>query len=104
MRKYWQQKTGQAEARPVRRAPQTWRGRPRREIPRYPTVHADRCDGCGDCLVFCQYGVFEHDGAGEKVIVVAPFNCLVGCEACAKICKRQAIAFPPRNVLQASER
>lgn len=103
-RRYWQQKTGQAEARPARRAPQTWHGRPRQQVPWYPTVYADRCDGCGDCLTFCQYGVFESDGAGEKVMVVAPLNCLVGCEACAKICKRQAITFPPRTVLKTFER
>lgn len=102
-RRYWQQQTGQAEARPVRRAPQTWRGRPRQQVPWYPTIYPDRCDGCGDCLTFCEYGVYDFDETGEKVVVVDPFNCLVGCEACAKICKRQAIAFPPRTVLKTFE-
>lgn len=100
-RKYWQRETGQEQGKPLRQAPQTWRGRPRHEIPWYPTLYTDRCDGCGDCVAFCQYGVFAPDEGSGKVMVVEPFQCLVGCEACAKVCPRGAIAFPPRSVLAA---
>ena len=102
-RRYWEQQTGQIEARPARQAPQTWHGWPRRQVSWYPTIYPGRCDGCGDCLKFCEYGVFDFDAAGEKVVVVDPFNCIVGCEACAKICKLQAITFPPRTVLKTFE-
>lgn len=62
-------------------------------------IYPDRCDGCGDCLAFCAYGVYELDEASHQVIVVDPFNCLVGCDACARVCKRGAIRFPPREIL-----
>jgi NAD-dependent dihydropyrimidine dehydrogenase PreA subunit len=102
-RRYWKRRTGQEEERPVRQAPRTWRGRPREEVPWYPTVYADRCDGCGDCLTFCSYGVFAREEGSGKVVVVEPFHCVVGCEACARVCKRGAIAFPPRGILAAFE-
>lgn len=100
-RRYWQRKTGQGPARPVRQAPQTWQGHLRHEIPWYPTLYTDRCDGCGDCVTFCHYGVFEQAESRGVVQVVAPFNCLVGCEACAKVCPHGAIRFPPRSLLSA---
>jgi len=78
----------------------TWRGHPREAIPWYPTVRADLCDGCGACLRFCTFDVYATTDDG-KVEVVEPFKCVVGCSACAQICRPGAIAFPPREVLQA---
>ena len=78
----------------------TWRGHPRETIPWYPTVYADRCDGCRACLRFCAFGVYGTADDG-RVEVVVPFKCVVGCSACARVCKPGAIAFPPREVLQA---
>jgi len=101
-RRYWKEreKEGQgAEKRPQMLPPRTWQGKPREQIPWYPTIYPDRCDGCGDCLTFCTYGVYELDEAGHQAIVVAPFNCLVGCDACVKVCRRGAIRFPPRETL-----
>lgn len=103
-RRYWRRETGQAPSQAARQGPRSWHGHPRHEIPWYPTVYANRCDGCGDCLTFCRYGVFEQIEPQGVVEVVAPFNCLVGCEACAQVCSRQAIHFPPRSVLSAFER
>lgn len=77
----------------------TWRGHPRETIPWYPTVYADRCDGCGVCLRFCAFGVYGPTDDG-KVDVVEPFRCVVGCSACSQVCKPRAIAFPPNEVLQ----
>ena len=34
---------------------------------------------------------------GDKVILVDPFACVVGCSSCATICKPRAITFPPRS-------
>lgn len=98
-RRHWEQRTGQGPQASSPPTPQTWRGHPRHEIPWYPTIYADRCDGCGDCVTFCQYGVFAPNEASGKVLVVEPFRCLVGCEACVRVCTRGAIAFPPRDVL-----
>lgn len=102
-RRYFRRRTGQEAERPVRQAPQTWHGHPREEVLWYPTLYGDRCDGCGDCLTFCPYGVFASEEASGKVVVVEPFHCVVGCEACAKVCKQGAITFPPRQVLAAFE-
>jgi NAD-dependent dihydropyrimidine dehydrogenase PreA subunit len=77
----------------------TWRGHPRETIPWYPTIRAELCDGCGACLRFCAFGVLAASDDG-KVEVVEPFKCQVGCSACTQICKPEAIAFPPREVLE----
>jgi NAD-dependent dihydropyrimidine dehydrogenase PreA subunit len=102
-RRHWKQHEEQNQAtekRPPRLSPRTWRGKPREQVPWYPSIYPERCDGCGDCLVFCEYEVYSWDEASHKAIVVDPFNCLVGCDACAKVCKRGAIRFPPREMLR----
>lgn len=105
-RHYWkQQEESQAvEKRPRRLSPRTWRGKPREQVPWYPSIYPDRCDGCGDCLAFCAYDVYDLDEASHKAIVVDPFNCLVGCDACARVCKRRAIRFPSREMLARMDR
>jgi len=76
----------------------TWRGHPREHIPWFPTIAEDQCDGCGACLEFCSFGVFEATEDG-KVAVVEPFKCQVGCGSCANVCPPRAITFPPRSML-----
>ena len=78
----------------------TWQGVPRHQVPWSPTIAEDLCDGCGRCLEFCSYGVFAL-ADGEGVVQVSePLNCLVGCDACARICRQRAIIFPPRTILR----
>ncbi len=77
----------------------TWRGYPREQIPWYPTVNEDLCDGCGACLKLCRSGVLSATGNG-KVRVVDPFACVVGCSSCANLCKPGALIFPPRSLLE----
>lgn len=77
----------------------TWRGISREQVPWYPSVYEDMCDGCGKCLSFCPNDVFDW-GEGNRVLIVEPFNCLVGCDACVKVCPRGAISFPSRTVLE----
>ena len=72
-------------------------GIPREEIPWYPTIDADLCTSCGSCVDFCSNDVFEQ---GEiSVIVVNPYNCVVGCDACKNDCPSGAIRFPEKNEL-----
>jgi NAD-dependent dihydropyrimidine dehydrogenase PreA subunit len=78
----------------------TWRGRPREQVAWYPTVDAALCDGCGKCIRFCSNHVYAWDAAREKVQVVEPFHCVVGCDACAAYCVPGALRFPPRAVLE----
>jgi NAD-dependent dihydropyrimidine dehydrogenase PreA subunit len=100
-RRYWkqQEESQMVGKRPRRLSPRTWRGNPREQVPWHPSIYPERCDGCGDCLAFCAYDVYDLDEASHKAIVVDPFNCLVGCDACARVCKRRAIRFPPRETL-----
>jgi NAD-dependent dihydropyrimidine dehydrogenase PreA subunit len=79
----------------------TWQGIPREEVPWYPTILEDFCDGCMVCLEFCSFGVYEYDEKSNKVKVANPFNCQVGCSMCAVKCKPKAISFPPVKILEA---
>jgi NAD-dependent dihydropyrimidine dehydrogenase PreA subunit len=92
------------EKRARRLSPRTWRGKPREQVPWYPSIYPERCDGCSDCLAFCTYHVYDWDEASHKAVVVDPFNCLVGCDACARVCKRGAIRFPTREMLSRLDR
>jgi NAD-dependent dihydropyrimidine dehydrogenase PreA subunit len=78
----------------------TWQGIPREEIPWYPTIREELCDGCRLCVEFCPFGVYEYDPKSNKIKVVNPFNCQVGCSMCAMKCKPKAIAFPPLAILR----
>lgn len=91
----------QAAGKPGPGSARTWRGLPREQVPWFPTLYADRCDGCGRCLSFCPEGVFAPTAGGDKVEVVEPLACHVGCSACAAVCPRAAITFPPPTVLEA---
>ncbi len=76
----------------------TWRGYPREQIPWFPTIALDLCDGCGACIEFCSFGVYQSVPDG-KVVVAEPFRCQVGCSMCANACPPRAISFPPRTIL-----
>lgn len=78
----------------------TWQGIPREEVPWFPTIMDELCDGCKICLNFCSFGVYEYDEKTNKVIVANPFNCQVGCSICALKCKPRAISFPPLVILE----
>jgi len=78
----------------------TWQGVPREEIPWYPTIREELCNGCNVCLEFCSFGVFENDEETNRVSIVHPFNCIVGCSMCALKCNPKAIAFPPLAILE----
>lgn len=78
-----------------------------RQIPRewiswYPTIDWDKCIGCQTCIDFCNNGVFEWDDQNSHPIVANPLDCVVGCNACAKLCDEEAISFPTKEELNAS--
>ena len=76
----------------------SWRGYAREQIPWYPTLIEDLCDGCGKCLKLCRTGALAATEDGI-VHVVDLFACVVGCSSCATVCKPDAITFPARSVL-----
>jgi NAD-dependent dihydropyrimidine dehydrogenase PreA subunit len=67
---------------------------PREKIPWFPTVDTDKCVGDQECVEFCKNEVFEWDAANGHPLVKNPYNCVVGCSACANICSSGAISFP----------
>ncbi len=101
-KRFCQAKEGKEGA--VRAAPRTWRGIPREQIPWFPTIYEDLCDGCRKCVEFCPYDVFEWDEDKNVPLVVNPLNCVVGCTSCADICPLDAIGFPPRSMLETLRR
>jgi NAD-dependent dihydropyrimidine dehydrogenase PreA subunit len=99
-RKFCEQKqSGQ-----TRKAEQnTWQGIPREQVSWFPMLDERLCDGCDKCLEFCSSGVYAKRESGV-VHVVQPLNCVVGCDACARLCPHKAITFPPRAILRTTRR
>jgi len=79
---------------------QEWWGIPRREIKWYPQIDYERCIGCGVCLITCGRTVYDWDFKNMKPIVARPYNCMIGCDTCAKMCPKDAILFPPLGYLR----
>jgi CDP-4-dehydro-6-deoxyglucose reductase, E3 len=77
-----------------------WHGIPREEIDWHPTVDADACIGCGNCVTSCGRLVYRFDFDTEKAVVVEPLHCMVGCMTCANTCPTHAIGFPDPHVLK----
>ena len=77
---------------------ETWQGIPREQVPWFPVLDETLCDGCDKCLQFCANSVYAKRDNGV-VYVAEPMNCVVGCDACARLCAHRAITFPPRAIL-----
>ncbi len=76
-----------------------YQGISRENIPWYPTVYEEKCDGCRKCYDMCPQKVYFWEEKNNKPKVINPFACIVGCSACAEVCKLNAICFPPLNIL-----
>jgi NAD-dependent dihydropyrimidine dehydrogenase PreA subunit len=53
-----------------------------------PTVDADKCEGCEECVEVCPVEVFEMQD--DKSVPVNADECL-GCESCVEVCEADAI-------------
>jgi len=68
---------------------------PREKIPWFTRVDHEKCTGCKTCFSFCKHQVFKWVDSGRPHPEVAnPYNCVVGCSACAQLCPVGAISFP----------
>jgi len=76
-----------------------WRDPRKEHKPWYPTLFAEKCNGCGECLPVCPNGVLGWNPEHTVVLVLEPYECAPGCEKCARACLPQAIIMPPRAVL-----
>jgi NAD-dependent dihydropyrimidine dehydrogenase PreA subunit len=92
-RLFWEQ---QQSGTPRKR--EMWQGIPREQVPWFPVLDESLCDGCDKCMRFCGNGVYAKRDSGT-VYVARPMNCVVGCDACARLCRYRAITFPPRSML-----
>jgi NAD-dependent dihydropyrimidine dehydrogenase PreA subunit len=67
---------------------------PRNKIPWFPNIDYQKCTGCKTCFNFCKNNVYEwEDGNPSHPQVANPYNCVLGCSACAKLCPSGAISF-----------
>lgn len=73
---------------------------PREMLPWFPTIDYEECTGCGQCFDFCKNDVFEWNEEAGQPVVAHPYNCVVGCSACANLCDQEAIRFPTRQELK----
>jgi NAD-dependent dihydropyrimidine dehydrogenase PreA subunit len=73
---------------------------PREKIPWFPTIDYDACVRDRECLEFCKNNVYSWDDALDLPLIEHPYNCVVGCDACAQVCPAQAIHFPAKDELR----
>jgi NAD-dependent dihydropyrimidine dehydrogenase PreA subunit len=78
----------------------TFMGVDRKKIPWWPKIDGQLCDGCSggyDCLKFCPHRVYRSVTDPVRIEVENPYNCVVFCQACKKMCPRDAISFPEKS-------
>ena len=76
-------------------------GIPRQLMPWFPTIDADKCVGCKECMNFCHDIVYAFNAETHKVYVENPWHCQVYCQSCTHACNKDAITFPERRELKA---
>ncbi len=80
----------------------TFMGVDRTKIPWWPRIDYEKCDGCGgayDCMDFCPHRVYAARDDPPRVEVENPYNCVVFCKACKKMCPHDAISFPDKSAV-----
>jgi len=79
---------------------QKYLGIPRHLIPWYPTIDAEKCVGCQECVKFCHDTVYAFDAENRKVFVENKWHCQIYCESCTYACNVDAISFPDRREIK----
>ena len=80
---------------------QVYLGIPRHLIPWFPTVDAEECVGCRECMDFSHDVVYAFDENARKVYVANPWHCQVYCQSCIHACPKDAVTFPDRREVKA---
>jgi len=78
----------------------TFMGVKREKIPWWPSIDLEKCDGCNgeyDCLKFCPHKVYTPLENPQRIAVENRYNCVVFCQACSKMCPKDAISFPSKG-------
>ncbi len=78
----------------------TFMGVKREKIPWWPFIDLEKCDGCNgeyDCLKFCPHRVYKSLENPLRITVENRYNCVVFCQACSKMCPKDAITFPSKG-------
>jgi NAD-dependent dihydropyrimidine dehydrogenase PreA subunit len=73
--------------------------------PWFPTIDLDKCDRCTGtykCVNFCPHGVLAL--REDDVSVINPLGCIYGCSTCTKLCPKDAIIFPRREMILRSRK
>ena len=67
---------------------------------RVVVIDASRCDGCGDCVSACPYGMIEQYGSGNA------FKCDLcgGAPACVNECQFEALVFKKPDKISLKQR
>ncbi|WP_457558861.1 ATP-binding protein [Candidatus Harpocratesius sp.] len=74
----------------------------RKDIDWFPIIDFNKCNNCGDCVQFCAHGVFNMENG--VLIVQNPKNCVVFCQACLKMCPKDALIFQEKKKVLAQIR
>ncbi len=67
----------------------------RKHIDWFPIIDYTKCNHCKDCVEFCAHGVYTIND--EKVEVKNPKDCVVFCQACIKMCPKDALIFQDKK-------
>jgi NAD-dependent dihydropyrimidine dehydrogenase PreA subunit len=80
----------------------TFMGVLRKKIPWWPVIDYEKCNWCMKCDEFCPHKVFEkRENEEKKLIVKNPYNCVVFCRACMKLCEPDALIFQDKKEVTA---
>ncbi len=76
---------------------------PRKEIPWFPKIDYEKCVGCLTCVEIDRsagHNVYDVEGNPPHPVVKNPYQCVVGCQTCGKMCPNNAITFPSQEELR----
>lgn len=57
-------------------------------------VNEERCDGCGQCMIYCAEDILQFDRKRKKVFLVHPEGCIT-CYRCIRHCPQNALKVSP---------